>query len=519
MKQRFQGGWFLRGALMIVLILPVLVLVVSSGPDKAGAFWNSWRVFDRYALERLVTSIQLAFWITFFALGFGLIVYGGYCGLSPKTRPFLGVLALLPLSYPPFGAASAWMIFITRLEHPGEGRILWDAHGTLSRILYSVFGGGWILGLCLWPIAFLLLTMAAGPQRSQMEAAQLGMSRWSAFRKVVWPAWRMPLITAGAVIFYLGLLQFEVPSLLQLQVYPLEIFIQFTARFSDWSAFLLCLPYLLVVVPMAWGMPRAPGGLAIHAGEPPYRWQSSGLRAAALAGTALVFTLSILVPLASLMRHAGSVSLMWRVTTEHAPIVIRSLLYAITAAAGVVILGTWFTSAFNTKHHPLVPACLLALFVLPGVLIGAGWLQIRSYWPGVQPDALMAATLLAAYITHTFLLGYGAGILLWGYYGIRQREFDSLLHVGAFPYVRWLLLPALWRPGLQATVLVMLVLWGDVGMTILLYPPGGDTLAVEYYNLLHYGSESRTASIGLLLLLVPALTLMVAFALTARARS
>ena len=131
----------------------------------------------------------------------------------------------------------------------------------------------------------------------------------------------------------------------------------------------------------------------------------------------------------------------------------------------------------------------------------------------------MTTSLLAAYLSHTFLLGYGAGILLWRYYGIRQREFDTLLDLGYFTRITRLLLPAFWRPGCLATLLVTLVLWGDVGMTILLYPPGGDTLAVEYYNLLHYGSESRTAAIGLLLLLVPALALLAVFIVTSRAAS
>ncbi len=508
----------MRAALVFLLVLPVLVLVVSSWPREAGEFWRSWSVFDRFALKRLITSFHLAFWITFFALGFGLIAYAGYCSLSPTARPLWGILALLPLSYPPFGAASAWMTLITRLENPGPGRILWETHGALSRLLYSVIGGGWILGLCLWPIAFLLLTLAAGPQRTQMEAAQLSMTPWTAFRQVVWPAWRPPLFTAGAVIFGLGLLQFEVPSLLQLQVYPLEIFIQFTARFSDWNACLLCLPYLLAAWPIAWAMRRIPSQLELQGGEPAYQWTSINLRAALLAGTALVLALSILVPLWSLMSHAGPVSLTSLVMMEHAPAVFRSLLYAVAAAGGVVVLGAWFTSVSIPKQY-IAPVLFLAMFVIPGVLTGSGWLRIRSYWPGVQPPGMMTASLLGAYMSHTFFLGYGAGILLWRFYGIRQREFDSLLNIGWISRLRWLILPALWRPGLQAMGLVMLVLWGDVGMTILLYPPGGDTLAVEYYNLLHYGSESRTAAIGLLLLLVPALTLLGVFAVTSRAKS
>ncbi|HQH74225.1 MAG TPA: hypothetical protein PK360_19265, partial [bacterium] len=240
-----------------------------------------------------------------------------------------------------------------------------------------------------------MLSLAAGPRQASMEAARLSMTRWMAFRTVMWPAWRLPFFTAGAVVFCLGLLQFEVPSLLQIQVYPLEIFIQFTARFSDWNACLLCLLYLPAAVPMAWAMGRIPGHLELQGGEPAYRWTAKSLRAAALAGTAVVLTLSILVPVWGLMSHAGSPSLTLRVMLEHAPIVIRSLLYAGTAAAAVVVLGTWYTSDTSPKRFSITPVLLLVLFVIPGALTGSGWLRIRSYWPGVQPPAVMTASLLA----------------------------------------------------------------------------------------------------------------------------
>ncbi|HSH15503.1 MAG TPA: hypothetical protein VLD18_05675, partial [Verrucomicrobiae bacterium] len=50
-------------------------------------------------------------------------------------------------------------------------------------------------------------------------------------------------------------------------------------------------------------------------------------------------------------------------------------------------------------------------------------------------------------------------------------------------------------------VIYLLCLW-DVETLILIVPPGGETLALRVFNLLHYGHNSQVDAICLLLLLL-----------------
>jgi iron(III) transport system permease protein len=67
------------------------------------------------------------------------------------------------------------------------------------------------------------------------------------------------------------------------------------------------------------------------------------------------------------------------------------------------------------------------------------------------------------------------------------------------PWRRWsrvtvpLFLPSL----AAATGLAAALSLGEIGAALLLVPPGGQTVALRLYNLLHYGADSRVASLAL----------------------
>jgi iron(III) transport system permease protein len=59
------------------------------------------------------------------------------------------------------------------------------------------------------------------------------------------------------------------------------------------------------------------------------------------------------------------------------------------------------------------------------------------------------------------------------------------------------------RRALGASFLIMLVLtMGELSLTLLVVPPGVETLPVRIYNLMHYGAEETVAALSLILLAV-----------------
>jgi len=314
------------------------------------------------------------------------------------------------------------------------------------------------------------------------------------------------------LVFCLGTIQFEVPSLLQISVYPLEIFIRYSALMNERDAFLLSLPYLLLLPALGWLAVRAGEKFSAGLGEANIGPVAPPIRLAAFGAAGLVLALSCLVPAAGLWMRCDSLGGTLNAMMDHGGRALRSLAYSGAGGAVIVGLGLWFSASRRLAQSWAIPAGMLFLFMLPGVLLAGGWLQIRSLWPGRIPTGAALFSLLCAYISHYFIVGYGAGILLWRRFGERQKEMDALLKMRVWTRWRRLYLPSFLLPAIPAAAAAALFLWGDIAITILLYPPGGETLAVQYYNLLHYGNDPRTAAAGLLLLLTPATILLLAFA-------
>jgi iron(III) transport system permease protein len=503
-------GALVRALFCMVLLLPIILLGVSAYPGW-DAFFDSWKVFDRIALYRLSGSVILTCWTVFFSLLLAFPVYATYLSLSLKRRRWILLLSLMPLSYPPFGAASAWMTVISDIEQSSVGRLLFERRGMASQFLYSQAGCGWILALCFWPIVFLVLVLSSQPMRRHVEAAQIYLSRWSMVRYVLWPAWRESLLIASMVIGCLCMLQFETPSLMQLRSYPEEIFTRFSIPENEWKALLLCLPYVLTALVLAFALRRAGRCIDSRVTDLPFTTLPPLLVRISQCISCMIFFLSIVIPLTALLLYAGSMSDLLRFIVDHNGRLWRSVFYALAGAVLIVLLGIWYTSKSSRIRSVAAPALFTALFACPGILIAAGWLRLRGYWPGMLPPGVGVASMLGAYATHRMLLGYGAGVLLWRTYGERQREFDSLIPLSWMTRLWRLYIPSLIRPAVIAIILTALLIWGDVAITILLHPPGGDSLVIEYFNLLHYGSETRTAAIGFLMLFMPVVFVGIVF--------
>jgi ABC-type Fe3+ transport system permease subunit len=71
-----------------------------------------------------------------------------------------------------------------------------------------------------------------------------------------------------------------------------------------------------------------------------------------------------------------------------------------------------------------------------------------------------------------------------------------------FTLFRHAVLPQITRPLATSAYLVYVLCLWDVETILLVLPPGGETLAVRVFNLLHYGHNSHVNALCLLLLLL-----------------
>ena len=284
---------------------------------------------------------------------------------------------------------------------------------------------------------------------------------------------------------------------------------RFSSLLDEEQGVLLCLPFILFLPLWWWIIQKSKSlslqGIRTHS----YVLQSLLLRSMFISLSGLILMVTVLFPLLALFAHARYGLFFTELIQRQGERTLHSIIYAFGGASLIVILALLYSADFQQRKWA-VPV-LFFLFCLPGILIASAWLQFRSHWIGRIPPFIQIITILLAYSLKYFVFGYIASLFLWQQYGFRTREVDTLLALGLWQKIRFIYLPSFWRPGVLAICLVSVFLWQDVGITILLHPPGWDTLSINYFNLLHYGSEPRTATAGLLMMLIPAVVVSIAF--------
>src|SRR2546429_8347256 len=145
----------------------------------------------------------------------------------------------MALALPPFLVTGCWL-HLLGLTGVWRGWLPFD--------IYSLGGTVWILSLMLWPISLLLIL---GAWR-RLEPAQLegepSMSGWPLMHWLLVPLARNALAQSAVVTFVLALNNVAVPAILQVKVFPAEVWVNFNTTFDYLKA--AQLSWRLVLAPL-----------------------------------------------------------------------------------------------------------------------------------------------------------------------------------------------------------------------------------------------------------------------------
>jgi len=402
--------------------------------------------------------------------------------------------AIVSLALPPFLVVNTWLGLL------GNVGVL---KSWLPLDIYSHGGAAWVLTLMLWPLPCL---MCLGPLKrltAELLDAEPGLCGMPLVRSLLLPMTLPAALQSGLVVFALAFNNIAVPAILQVKVFPAQFWVQFSTSYN----FALAWQYGWVLAALPLGLLLLLRGRAVA-----WPWESQGIPAEVLRerlGQVLIGTvatvawlficLSVLLPLGHLLFDART----W-----------TDILDAFRAGQRAVWNSFWYSAATATFVSALGFVAVrwtglrLAwlLFFLPGVLLGVvlifllnrpglGWLYGG---PGIV------------------LLAFGLRYFSLGWEGMRlakaslDADLQTVTDLAGLPWwQRWrhLFLPQA-GPALAATwyVVYLLCLW-DTETLVLVVPPGGETLALRVFNLLHYGHHAQVNALCLILLLLAVLPL------------
>jgi iron(III) transport system permease protein len=227
--------------------------------------------------------------------------------------------------------------------------------------------------------------------------------------------------------------------------------------------------------------------------------------------------LTVAAPLLSLLAQAGSMGAYLRALHAVGDSLLRSVLLAAAGATALTVLGFFVGYLIHTRAQPLwrtVDGGTVLLFALPGTVVGVGLIALwnRPATNFIYGTPLMI--LLGYLAQYTALTGRVtvAGLTL---VPASMEEAAASAGAGWLRRLGWIVLPLLKRALLSGWLLAYIFCLRDTGITMLVYPPGYDTLPVRIFTLMANGAPDLIAGACVLMIATTVLPLL-GMALVAR---
>jgi iron(III) transport system permease protein len=454
-------------------------------------------LFDSRHIKLALNSLGLAGGTTALCLVTGVPLAFLFSRTNLWAGGIFRCIYIIPIFIPPYIHAIVWNYLSGYIKE------------YLSLNIHSLWGVIFVLSLAYFP--FVTLTTLSGLKsidRNLEEVSLLYHGRWQTLTRITLPL-VTPHIFSGAIfVFIFSLTNFGVPDILRVSVYPVEIFVQFSAFFNEKAATLLSLPLiaitiLLIVLQKRYMKDRyyvqVSGGYTKA-----IRYHLGKLNIFAFGLCFVIFGLSVCLPISVLLGVAGSFSSYVRVLGTSTDQIVYSLVLAFSGALFAVLLG--FSISYliaRTKAIVKVPieyASFIPL-AIPATTLGIGLIKV---WNHPLVDLVYGSSLI-------IIFGYIARFVPFSTImissGLRQvnhsLEEVAFLNVASWAKViRKIVLP-LSRPSIIAGFFIVFVLsFGELGMTLLVIPPGRETIPIKIYNLMHYGADQMVAALCLILIAI-----------------
>jgi len=440
-------------------------------------------------LDLLLNSLVLVTGTTLLALGLAVPVALAGQVVGGGGRRWIGGGCLLTLALPAFFVSGMWMEWI---GFAGAWRL---GNDFFSDRWMPIGVSAAVLSLLLWPIGALLMMGTWDRLDVRFLEAEGELRGRALVTEVLWPALRPVLAQPALVIAVLALGHFSVPALFQARVWPAEVWVEYATRFDAWAAWKRCWPLAVLAVGLVgilarqrWTWPTVLHGassrmLRERLGRP---WVVGTL---VLAGGVLAVALAL--PVVTALSAPRTWTEMLPALRAAGGAASRTVAYSALSATGATCVALAFV-------HWRGWAVTALAFVVPGVFTGMAMAELSGMvvWESFRSaGGWVVMALGVRYVFVAWLVARRA----WVNSDPRLREWVGMAGAGRWKTWWHAVVTGSWGPIAAAWFVVYLLGLWDVETAILVVPPGGDTLGLMIFNLLHYGHNAQVTVLCLLL--------------------
>lgn len=511
------------------VFFPVLWMLWGSFNVGGSPSVENYRdVFTRRNASFFLNSLLLASLSTLAATLIGIFL-GFLLGktdipLKWALRPLL----LLPFIIPSYIYGLAWANLLGKsglLNNMLSNLPLVTAEG-ISNFIYSPFGASMVLGLTLFPIVMVVAEGSfIGVDASLEEAGLLFGGRGRVMREVLFPMALPGIISGMVVVFVLAFSEFGVPFLLGVKVFTTKIFTEFSVFYNEKTATALCLPLVLFTVlimtleRILLGA-RPLEGLARGAGGRTYYYLLGKGRIPYAVACVVILCLSVFLPLVSLVMDSWSLGAYVRAFSLAGSGMVNTLVFGVVGASLLTLLGLilgYFLEKYRLPPTRELGFSMILLFAVPATVIGVGLIKLWN-----RPGGL------SQWIYGTFaiiLIGYVARFspLAVRFMGDAYRQVPRSISeaaeasgAGWWRLMARIFLPLLIPRVVMTWILSFIFCAGELGTTILVCPPGNETLPITLFTVMANSPAEVVSATAIMLLVVVLLPLIVLLGLSSR---
>lgn len=495
--------------LVIAGLLPVLTMIGGSLTVDSRLSLENYKGLLTIGHARILVthSFALSILTTFSAVMIGLPLGILFGKTDLPFRNLFMVLFSIPLLIPPYITAISWFYILGR-----EGlasRILGPSlAGSTSAWLFGLQGCVLVLFSTFLPIVMLLTITYLKTINPRLEEAGRLVSGWPAvLRNITIPLALPGVFLSMILVFLLSLGEFSVPSFLRYNVFPVESFTQFSAFFNFGSATVAAIPLAIVTFlalalesvflrEKTYQIRPAPGTQFTE------RIQLGRSRKWLFAlSTALCLTIVIL-PVLVLIVESLSANAYAMALAKAGDSLVRSIAYAFIGASVLTVAGFFCGYLVQTRALPFwraTDSLTIFLFALPSTVIGIG---LISFWNRPSTNFIYAtpAIIIIGYIAQYTALTSRITVSMLAQIPPSMEEAAQVAGSGWFRRLALIIAPLAKRGLIAAWLVGFIFCLRDTGISMIVYPPGMDTLPVRTFTLMANAPPGLTAALCVIMI-------------------
>lgn len=512
MQKKFTLIFFFT-LFLCVTFLPIVWMFGSSFYEDGGVTLVYYRdvFFTRPYGKAAMNSLILASATT--ALSTLIGVPAGFF-LSKTHLPFKNVFKicfLIPLIVPSCVTGIAWT---NLLGKAGYLNFLLSHYGpcqaeSISNFIYGVYGAVWILSANLFPVIMLVTEYALKNIDPMLEESGLVAGGvFQVLRKITFPLIAPAIYSGMMIVFVLAISEFGVTSLLQINVLPTQIFIRFSAFYNEKAATALAFPltvitFLLITLEQFYFRKRSFAAAGRISSDNTIRYPAAWLTGIGMPFCFAVLAVCVAIPMSTLVFSASGLQAYSDAFALAKQGIANSVWFGFLGATFLTCIGFflgYISEKISSRIKNPAASCIWLFFAVPATVLGVGLIKLCN-----RPEGVFQYLYGSGWIV---ILGYMArfsplsGRIMANYLKQLPNAMEESGMVSGASWFRVLgriLLP-LQGYGLAATWLIsFLFCIGELGTTILVYPPGYETLPITLFTVMANSPSDIVSALALIM--------------------